>query len=114
MNPCRKNKRRIAWMAAGVLEMADAERLRQHLDTCPGCRHHWENMRALSERLKAVELPDAERTESFHRRVVRKIREEEKTAPLFAWSTVLWRLWRERRLATLAVGGALGVATLVW
>jgi anti-sigma factor RsiW len=114
MNPCRKNKRRIAWMATGVLETADAERLREHLETCPGCRHHWENMCALSERLKAAELPDVEPTGSFHRRVLQKIREEEKAAPLFAWDAALRRLWGERRLATLAVGGALGIATLLW
>ena len=114
MNPCRKNKRRIAWMAAGVLETANAETLREHLETCPGCRRHWENMSALSERLNAAELPDAEPTESFHRRVVRKIQEEQKTAPLFAWGTLLRRLWWERRLASIAVGGALAIATLLW
>ena len=114
MNPCRKNKRRIAWMAAGVLETADAETLREHLEICPGCRRHWENMSALSERLNAAGLPDAEPTGSFHRRVVRRIQTEEQAAPLFAWVTTLRRLRGERRLAPIVLGGVLGIATLLW
>ena len=112
MTPCPKNKRSIAWMAAGVLETADAERLRAHLETCPGCRRYWESMSALSERLNSAQLPSAELTESFHRRIARKIQEHEKAAPFFI--SAVQALWSERRLAAISLGIALAIATLVW
>ena len=114
MNPCPKNKRPIAWMAAGILEPADAERLREHLQTCPGCQRYWESMRALSEQLSSAELPQAELTESFHRRLVRKIDEHDEAAPLFVLVGTFRRLWGERRLATIAAGVAFVIAALVW
>jgi hypothetical protein len=114
MKPCRANKQRITWMAAGVLETAEAETLREHLETCPGCRGHWESMASLSERLNAADLPHLEPSESFHRRVVRKIRKEEETGRLFVWVTSLRRLWVKRPLATIAAGSVLGIVTVLW
>src|SRR2546422_414387 len=101
MNPCAKNKRRVAWMAAGVLDATDAEALRQHLESCPGCRRYWQSMSDLSERLvNASDLPLAEPTESFHQRVIQKIRAQESRTPFSDWLDALQRLWVERRLAT--------------
>jgi anti-sigma factor RsiW len=115
MNPCPKNKPRIAWMAAGVLDATEAQALRQHLGTCPGCRGYWHAMSALSERLvNASDLPLAEPTESFHRRVGQNIQELEKAPPLFNWVIILHRLLVERRLTAISAAMVLGVVTLLW
>jgi anti-sigma factor RsiW len=115
MNPCAKNKRRLAWRASGVLHVADAEALRRHLESCSGCRRYWQSISELSERLvNASDLPRAEPTESFHQRVVQKIRAQEQRAPLFTWVITIQRLWRERRPATFSAGVALGIVTLLW
>src|SRR6185503_508089 len=102
MTPCAKNKRRIAWLASGVLGAADAETLRQHLESCPGCRHYWQGMTDLSERLvNASTLPDAEPTPSFHRRIVQGINAVEKDKPFFVSVNALRTLWAGRRIAAV-------------
>jgi len=113
MNSCAKNKQRIAWMAAGVLEVTDAETLRRHVEGCPECRSYWQSMCELSERLvNASELPNAQPTEFFHRTVVQKITNEEQRARFFDWVIIIQRLCRERPLATFAAGVVL--ALLLW
>jgi hypothetical protein len=115
MNPCAKNKRSIAWMAAGVLDVTDAEVLRQHLNSCPPCQRYWQSMCELSERLvNASDLPQAAPTESFHRSVVLKITAQGQRTSLFNWVTVIQRFWQERPLATLSTGVVLTFATLLW
>ena len=115
MNPCAKNKRPIAWMAAGVLDAADAESLRQHFESCPHCQRYWQNMCELSERLvNAGDLPQAAPTESFHRSVVLKITAQGQRTPLFNWVIVIQRFWHERPLATFSIGVVLTLATLLW
>jgi len=114
MNPCSKNKQRIAWMASGILDLPDAEALRQHLKSCPDCRRYWQSMSELSERLvNASDLPQTEPTESFHQRVVQKIKTQEDRTPFSDWLVTIQRLWAERRLATISAGIALGLVTLL-
>src|SRR5262249_49554641 len=99
MNPCAKNKRRIAWMASGLLDATDVEALRRHLESCPDCRIYWQSMSELSERLvNASDLPQAQPTESFHQRVVQKIRAQQRRTPFSDWLAAIQRLWKERRL----------------
>ena len=115
MNPCAKNKRSIAWMAAGVLDVAAAESLRQHFETCPHCQRYWQSMCELSERLvNASDLPQAAPTESFHQSVVLRITAQGQRTPLFNWVTVIRRFWHERPLATFSTGVVLTFATLLW
>jgi hypothetical protein len=114
LNPCHKNKRRIAWMALGVLDQIEVQTLRQHLETCPDCRSYWQSMSDLSERLlRASESPQAEPTEAFHGRVAFKIRELGNGAPFFNWASILQRLLQVRRLAAIAAALVLGSATLI-
>jgi anti-sigma factor RsiW len=115
MNPCAKNKRRIAWMAAGVLDETDAETLRQHMAGCPACRRYWQSMCELSERLvNAGDPPTAEPTGSFHRTLVRKIRAQQQRTPLFDCVTIVQRLFRGRPLARFSAGVALALTVLLW
>src|SRR4051812_31257074 len=115
MNPCRKNKRSIAWMAAGVLDVTDAETLRQHMEDCAACRRYWQSMCELSERLaSASNLPTAEPTERFHRTVVQKIRKQAQHARFFDWMITVQRLCRELPLATFSAGAVVMLALLLW
>jgi hypothetical protein len=115
MNPCAKNKQRIAWMAAGVLDVTDAETLRQHMAGCPACRRYWQSMCELSERLvSASDLPTAEPTGSFHRTLVQKITAQKQCTPLFDWVIIIQRLCRERPLVTFSASVALALTVLLW
>jgi hypothetical protein len=114
MNPCAKNKRRIAWMAAGVLDETQAEALRPHLENCPGCRSYWNSLCNLAEQLvRASDLPPAHLPPSFHERVGQKIQPREKTAPLFHWVGLRHWLFVERRLAAIAGVIVLGAGVLL-
>ncbi|MDB6031430.1 MAG: hypothetical protein JWM16_1768 [Verrucomicrobiales bacterium] len=115
MNPCAKNKRSIAWMAAGVLDVTDAETLRQHMEGCASCKCYWQSMCELSERVvSANNLPNAEPTELFHRTVVQKIRKQAQHACFFDWIIIVQRLCRERPLATFSAGVVVMLALLLW
>ena len=113
MNPCSKNKRSLALMAAGALAAATPPALREHLVSCAGCRQYWESMCALSGRLNSTELPHAELPESFHARLVRQIRNHEKAPPILIWLAGIRRLWSGRAFVTVTVGAALAIAFLV-
>lgn len=115
MNPCAKNKRRIAWMASGVLDEIEAQTLRQHLETCPGCRSYWQSMSEISERLvKASGSPQAEPAKSFHGRVAHKIQQLERATPFLSWMSAVQRLLPPRRLAAVSAVVMIGTATLIW
>ena len=111
MKPCAKNRGPIAWMAAGVLDTANAETLRQHLRECAGCRHYWESLSALSKQLESVTLPQPELPDSFHRRLVRRIGEH--NSPPFGLAAAVQRFFGERWLATATVALAFAAIGLV-
>ncbi len=98
MKPCSPNRAKIAWLALGALERAQAEALRQHLARCAACRRYWEELSSLTEQLTAAAPdPGLEATESFHRRVARKLEAvgpDSILAGLAAWfrrPTLDWR-----------------------
>jgi hypothetical protein len=70
MKPCRRNRKRIAWLAIGALEGPAARDLRAHLEVCEGCRRYFAEISNAAEILAATAItPDIETSESFHRRV---------------------------------------------
>jgi predicted anti-sigma-YlaC factor YlaD len=82
MKPCENNKRLLALMAAGVPDGTNAERLRQHMESCSGCRRYWESMCVLSERLVNIsELPQAKPSEDFHATLAARIATQEQRRP---------------------------------
>jgi len=114
MNPCGKNKKRIAWMVSGGLDTTQAEALGEHFKICPGCRLYWQDLSELTIRLQhAADLPQAEATESFHRKVVRKISRQKSPSPFSEWATALQRFWPKQRLTILVVGAAFGIAAIL-
>ena len=78
MKPCSTNRKLIAWLALDALEIQEARDLRAHLETCEGCRRYLEEISKVTERLIAAETePDIQPSESFHQRVVGRLRAEE-------------------------------------
>jgi hypothetical protein len=115
MNPCAKNKRRLAWMAADLLEADEAKALRAHLERCPGCRNYWQDLSDLSERLaKVKDLPEVDLPASFHGQVRQRIHELEKPSLLFQWASNLRHLLLERRLAAVTAAVIIGIGMLLW
>jgi anti-sigma factor RsiW len=75
MKPCAKNQKLIAWLALGALNAPEAQALRKHLATCEGCRRYLAEISNVTEKLAMAEAnPDIQASESFHRKVVGRLR----------------------------------------
>src|SRR2546425_12391139 len=75
MKPCPTRRKRIAWLALDALDVQEARDLRAHLETCEGCRRYLEEISNVTERLIAAQRgPDVQASESFHQRVVGRLR----------------------------------------
>lgn len=110
MKPCRKNRKRITWLALGALESAQELTLRAHFETCAGCRRYLEEISSLAVGLETAETEtDIATSESFHRRVLSALAAEEpagkEPAPLLHW---LWN-WRVAVPALCATAGVICV-----
>jgi hypothetical protein len=81
MKPCSRNRKLIAWLALDALDGRRASALRDHLDHCEGCRHYWEAVSSVTEKLAAAEAgSDFEASEVFHRRVAEKVQAAESSS----------------------------------
>ena len=117
MKPCTNNRKLIAWLAVDALDARAEQTLRTHLETCEGCRRYLDEISAVTQTLAATKPePDIQASESFHRKVVGRIRAEQS---LSLWEIVLAQLrsvflnWR----VALPLLGATAVVTLslfVW
>jgi len=114
MNPCAKTRKRIALMASDVLDVKEAEELREHITNCRGCRIYWQSMSDLTGRLKnAASLPAAEASESFHRTVARKIAAQRRHFSFSQWAIAVQRLLPGYRLAGFGVSVAVILAVVL-
>ncbi len=86
MKPCSNNRKLIALLAIDELDACQARELRAHLQSCEGCRRYldemWDVTKKLAARETAVEIKTSE---SFHRKVVARLRAEEKVS---VWETI--------------------------
>jgi anti-sigma factor RsiW len=110
MKPCSRNRKTLAWLALGELDARTTAALRAHIETCDGCRHYLAEISSVKETLTTTEpTPDLEASESFHRRVVTRLRAEQ--------SGSLWDRLAERlgagRLSWRAALSLLGATALV-
>lgn len=111
MKPCAKNRKRIAWLAIGALEAQASRELQAHLETCEGCRQYLNEISNVTETLAATELaPDIQASESFHRRVARKLRAEQSRPAWEFLAAFLRHLPLNWRVALTALGAILLVA----
>jgi len=99
MKPCSTHRKFIAWLALDALDVQEARDLRAHLETCEGCRRYLEEIANVTERLIAAESePDIQASESFHQRVVGRLRAEksgflsEAALPRLRAMLLNWRL----------------------
>ena len=77
MNPCSKNRKRIALLLLNQLDAAAKHQIQEHLATCRGCESYFRELSALSERLRSTQIDDyAPATDAFHRRVVGALKAE--------------------------------------
>jgi anti-sigma factor RsiW len=68
----------LAWLALGELDARRAGEIRAHLESCDGCRRYLAEISSVTERLSAAEeTPDIQASETFHRRVVTRLRAEQ-------------------------------------
>ena len=78
MKPCSNYRKRIAWLALGVLESGEERELRAHLPTCPGCRDYLEEMSGMTEKLSGCRISaDIQASESFHQKLARRVKTQE-------------------------------------
>ena len=115
MKPCSQHKPHLAWLALDTLEAARAEKLRAHLELCPGCRQYWADICALSrDHQRAAEaLPDARAGEAFHRHLDRRIQAEAARPGLLRTFDRLWRGVDPMNLRFASAVAAVLVAALV-
>jgi anti-sigma factor RsiW len=90
MKPCWKNRKLMAWLALDALDARRADQLRAHIETCDPCRRYLEELAAVKEKLSAAEVSsDAEASESFHRKLVARLRAEQ---PRSLWEVLAARV----------------------
>ena len=99
MKPCNKNRKRVAWLALGVLGPQEEEQVRAHLQSCSGCRDYFQELSAVSEHLRNARVETAvESTDRFHRRVLGALQDSSSASsgPLQVrpdfWGRLRWRI----------------------
>jgi len=90
MKPCSNYRKRIAWLALGVLDSREECEVRAHLQTCPGCRNYLEEMSGVSDKLNACRIdPDICASESFHQKLAHRLKAQ---ATASRWAVVVAQL----------------------
>ena len=85
MKPCSKNRKLIAWLVLGNLEADRARVLRDHLESCGGCRRYFEELSMVTASVRAAEVKTSfEAGASFHQRVVDRVQARRRS--LFQWT----------------------------
>ena len=75
MRACAANRQLMVWQTLQALNAPQTRQLRAHLETCAGCRRYLAEISHLTEGLMTMEVdPDIQASESFHRKVVQRLR----------------------------------------
>ncbi len=105
MNPCRKYRKQIAWLAMDALEIQVESKLLAHLKACAACRCYLEEISNIAGNLRGAEPgADIQPTALFHRRVAGALSSAGRPSGDSRWN---WRF-------SFAVGSAAALAILVW
>jgi len=110
MKPCPKYQRALSWLAIGALEGREEAELRAHVENCPGCRQHLEQILRLTGELAAVAkgVPEKRSSDLFHRQLRQRIKAESQRGlcPSFGgW----WRSREFTRRTAFALAGTAAV-----
>ena len=95
MKACANKRKQIAWLTVDALDAKQAEQLRGHLRTCAGCREYWQELARVSSDYAVMgeRLPDIRLSDSFHQRVVSRIRQTDKKPVDEFWLAGFVRHW---------------------
>jgi anti-sigma factor RsiW len=105
MKPCPKNRKLIAWLAMEALDARQTRDLRAHLENCEACRRYLREISAVTERLTVpVITADILASESFHQRVIRRLRMEGSSSNCVTAVAQLRRILLNRRVALPVLG----------
>ena len=78
MKPCSKNRKLIAWLALGELDVRKASVLREHLAVCDGCRGYLEEISNVTQKLAGAQpASESQASESFYQGVAEKLEAHE-------------------------------------
>ena len=111
MKPCSNYRKRIAWLALGVLDSREERDVRAHLEMCPGCRNYLEEMSGVSEKLSACRIsPDICASETFHQKLAHRVKAEE-TVSRWAVVAQLQAALPKWKMALPVIGAAAAVVT---
>ena len=114
MKHCPRNRKPLVWLALGKLDARMAAALRAHIETCEGCRRYLAELSTVTEELATAEVtPDIQASESFHRRVVTKLRAEQSGSVWHTLTAPLIAAWLNWRVALPVVGAATVVIALL-
>ena len=111
MKPCLKHRKRIAWMALEALDQPEAGRLREHLQSCAGCRAYFEELTQIKVKLTAARTdPQETPSEAFHHKLAARLEREK---PRSAVGDLLsgFRAWRA---AIPLAGAAVVIVGIYW
>jgi len=105
MKPCATHRKFIAWLALDALDVQETRDLRAHLETCEGCRRYLDEISNVTETLIAAESgPDTQASESFHQRLLGRLRAEKSASILEAALPGLRAMLRHWRVVLPVVG----------
>jgi anti-sigma factor RsiW len=110
MKVCVRNRKRIAWLAAGVLDPEESRELLAHLESCEGCRGYFRGISGVVNQVKAgAATPEVEATEDFYKHWTARV----KAAPRRSSWLGVCEQFRGLRLGWRLAVPALGAAALV-
>jgi len=115
MTPCTKNKKLLSLLAIDALDSREAQVLRAHVETCPGCRSYLEDMSNVAGKLTAssAAAPEIKASDTFHRRLTRRIESEGQPGIMARMCAFTRSGGLDWRTVALVAGVVLGVLTVM-
>ena len=118
MMPCRTNRKSLALLAMDLVDCSEAQKLREHLEACEGCRAYLAELTRVAAMLEGTRVAEPQPSPFFHRRVAGAIRSEaakRNRGRFLAWLKSGRTRWG--RMVPVAGAGALALAlaaVLLW
>ena len=104
MKPCLQNRKQIALMTLEFLDPPEAARLREHLQSCAGCRAYFDELLQIQVKLTAPKMEETLSTETFHRKLSTRLKQENAPSGVGNFFSA-FRAWR----TAMALAGAAAV-----
>ena len=113
MKFCHRNRKSIALLAVGELDVRQSQELHAHLETCEGCRRYLKEISNVTGTLAAVKMEsNIQATEIFHQKVVARMIALRPTSFVGAGLMKLWTIRLNWRVLLPLSGAAAAIALL--